>query len=83
MESAGEGDTSSPIKGGVVPRVWVSLSQCPHHLALDMGRVTGIAQKSRENKSPAFWMDNQKGKPQDTGKYQGDYREKGVWENKP
>lgn len=49
-----------------------------------MDRVTEIAQKSRVNKTLAFWMDEQKGEhPGKIGKYQRDQGEKGGWENKP
>ena len=60
-EKAKQGEPSSPIKGGVVPRAGFFLSLCSHHLARVMGRVMGIVQKIRVDKTPAFWMDEPPG----------------------
>lgn len=58
------------------------LSVCTYHLAEAMGRVTGIAQKSKVNKTLAFWVDEQKGEhPGKTRKHQRDQGEKRSWEN--
>lgn len=48
-------ESSSPIKGKAHTKAMlVFLSVCTYHLGQDMGRVTGITQKSRVNKTLGF-----------------------------
>lgn len=80
MGNVEEGQPASSTKGEVVPKAHVFLSLCSHHLAVDMGRVTGIAQKSRVKETPTFWMDEQKGEPPGDWKIPGRSRGEGGWE---
>lgn len=48
------------------------LSLSFYHLALDTDIVTWRVWPNRECKTPAFWPEDQEGRPLEAGKYQGD-----------
>ena len=63
------------------PRLWLlaSIKVFSDEPALDMGNVTGSAQKNREKKTPGFCMDGQKWETPGNWKIPGRlYRERGL-----
>lgn len=57
------------------------LSLSTYHLVLNAGSIMDVC--NRVSRTPSFWTEGYKGKPQEIEKFQGDDREKRTQRNKP